>query len=48
MIRYAKKSDAAAIAPLVLVILEDMELPFVQKYGAKKNISPLRRKCGNS
>lgn len=41
MIRYAKKSDAAAIAPLVLVILEDMELPFVQKYGAKKTLALL-------
>lgn len=41
MIRYAKKSDAAAIAPLVLVILEDMELPFVKKYGVKKTLALL-------
>lgn len=41
MIRYAKKSDAVAIAPLVLVILEDMELPFVKKYGAKKTLALL-------
>lgn len=29
MIRNAKKEDAAAIAPLILVILKDMDLPFL-------------------
>ncbi|MBL1227785.1 GNAT family N-acetyltransferase [Enterococcus sp. BWB1-3] len=29
MIRFAKKEDGAAIAPLILVILKDMELPIL-------------------
>lgn len=33
MIRFARKEDGAAIAPLILVILKDMELPFVKEYG---------------
>ena len=33
MIRRAEKQDVAAIIPLLLVILRDMELPFLAKYG---------------
>ena len=38
MIRFAKKEDAGEIAPLIVVILNDMELPFLQKYGKEKTI----------
>ena len=38
MIRNAKKEDAAAIAPLILVILKDMDLPFLLKYGEEKTL----------
>ena len=31
MIRFAKKEDGAAIAPLILVILKDMELPILKE-----------------
>lgn len=31
MIRFAEKEDAAAIAPLILVILKDMELPILNE-----------------
>lgn len=41
MIRFAKKEDAQEIAPLILVILNDMELPFLQKYGKEKTIEIL-------
>lgn len=41
MIRNARKEDAAAIAPLILVILKDMELPFVLKYGEVKTLEIL-------
>ncbi|MGX7173938.1 GNAT family N-acetyltransferase [Enterococcus ratti] len=41
MIRFAKKEDARAIAPLILVILSDMELPFLQKYGKEKTLKIL-------
>ena len=36
MIRNAEKSDGAQIIPLVLIILADMELPFLTKYGYQK------------
>lgn len=41
MIRFAKKEDAHEIAPLILVILNDMELPFLQKYGTTKTLEIL-------
>ncbi|PQF24064.1 GNAT family N-acetyltransferase [Enterococcus mundtii] len=41
MIRNAKKEDAVAIAPLILVILKDMELPFLLKYGEEKTLEIL-------
>lgn len=33
MIRFAEKQDGPAIAELILVILKDMELPFVDDFG---------------
>ncbi len=38
MIRFAKKEDAQEIAPLILVILNDMELPFFKSMGKKKQL----------
>lgn len=43
MIRNARKEDAQAIAPLILVILEDMELPFVARYGAEQTLAVLEK-----
>lgn len=36
MIRFARKEDAPEIAPLILVILKDMELPFLKQTGEQK------------
>ncbi|MEG1503255.1 MAG: GNAT family N-acetyltransferase [Enterococcus sp.] len=36
MIRFAKKEDGAAVAKLVLVILKDMELDFLDEFGEEK------------
>lgn len=33
MIRLAKKSDVDQVVPLIMIILKDMELEFLQKYG---------------
>lgn len=41
MIRFAVKEDGAEIAKLVLVVLNDMELPFVKKLGEEKTIEVL-------
>lgn len=41
MIRFARKEDGPEIAPLILVILKDMELPFVQTFGEQKTIEVL-------
>lgn len=41
MIRYAEKKDAHEIAPLILVILKDMELPFVARYGDEQTLAVL-------
>uniref|UniRef100_UPI00403FA587 GNAT family N-acetyltransferase n=1 Tax=Candidatus Enterococcus willemsii TaxID=1857215 RepID=UPI00403FA587 len=41
MIRFATKEDAEAIAKLVLVILKDMELPFVQQVGDQETVAIL-------
>lgn len=41
MIRFAEKNDSFAIAQLVLVILKDMELPFVRNVGDEKTIEVL-------
>lgn len=43
MIRNARKEDAKAIAPLILVILEDMELPFVAQYGVDQTLAVLEK-----
>ncbi|MGM9903419.1 GNAT family acetyltransferase [Enterococcus sp. 10A9_DIV0425] len=42
MIRFAQKKDAAEIAPLIMVILKDMELPFLLKYGEEKTLVILK------
>lgn len=34
MIRKAQKADCEQIVPLIMVIMEDMELPFIKKYGS--------------
>ncbi|WP_251867440.1 GNAT family N-acetyltransferase [Enterococcus malodoratus] len=36
MIRFAKKEDGAAVAKLILVILKDMELDFLDEFGEEK------------
>jgi ribosomal protein S18 acetylase RimI-like enzyme len=41
MIRFATSEDGLAIAKLVLVILKDMELPFVKEIGEAKTIEIL-------
>lgn len=41
MIRLMTKEDGAVVAPLILVILKDMELPFVTQYGEEKTIEIL-------
>lgn len=33
MIRFAEKQDGPAVAELILVILKDMELPFLEEFG---------------
>lgn len=43
MIRDARKEDAKAIAPLILVILQDMELPFVMQYGVEQTLAVLEK-----
>ena len=41
MIRFARKEDAPEIAPLILVILKDMELPFLKQTGEQKTLEIL-------
>ncbi|MFV0559605.1 MAG: GNAT family N-acetyltransferase [Enterococcus sp.] len=41
MIRFATKEDGPQIAPLLLVILKDMELPFIDEYGEEKTLAIL-------
>jgi ribosomal protein S18 acetylase RimI-like enzyme len=41
MIRFARKEDAPEIAPLILVILKDMELPFLKQTGEQKALEIL-------
>ncbi|KAF1295658.1 GNAT family acetyltransferase [Enterococcus sp. JM4C] len=41
MIRFMTKEDGAAVAPLILVILKDMELPFVAQHGEALTIKLL-------
>ncbi|MDU5512085.1 GNAT family N-acetyltransferase [Enterococcus gilvus] len=36
MIRFAKKEDGTAVAKLILVILKDMELDFLEEFGEEK------------
>ncbi|MBP1044001.1 GNAT family N-acetyltransferase [Vagococcus sp. BWB3-3] len=42
MIRSAKKSDVDQIVPLVMIILKDMELVFLKKYGEEKLVEVLK------
>ncbi|MGX7204499.1 GNAT family N-acetyltransferase [Enterococcus pingfangensis] len=41
MIRFAKKEDGAAVSKLILVILKDMELDFLAKFGEEKTLAAL-------
>ena len=41
MIRFARKEDAPEIAQLILVILKDMELPFLKQTGEQKTLEIL-------
>jgi len=41
VIRFAKKEDRFVMAELVLVILKDMELPFVKEIGEAKTLEIL-------
>lgn len=43
MIRPARTKDAKEIAALVLVVLKDMELPFVKEVGEEKTMAILTR-----
>ena len=43
MIRPARTKDAKEIASLVLVVLKEMELPFVKEVGEEKTIEILTR-----
>lgn len=38
MVRFAKKEDIPEIVPLILVILRDMELPFLKTIGEEKTL----------
>lgn len=38
MIRFARKEDGPEIAPLILVILKDMELPLFKPLASKKQL----------
>lgn len=42
MIRKAKIEDRDQVIPLIMVILEDMELPFLKKYGYDKVVEVLK------
>ncbi|MGX7126299.1 GNAT family N-acetyltransferase [Enterococcus viikkiensis] len=39
MIRFAKKQDGAAVARLILVILKDMELDFLEEFGEENALN---------
>ncbi|WP_321385210.1 GNAT family N-acetyltransferase [uncultured Enterococcus sp.] len=41
MIRFARKEDGAMIAPLILVILKDMELPIFERISEEQVLSIL-------
>lgn len=43
MIRPARTKDAKEITSLVLVVLKEMELPFVKEVGEEKTIEILTR-----
>ncbi|MGX6961673.1 GNAT family N-acetyltransferase [Vagococcus xieshaowenii] len=43
MIRRATLSDRDQIIPLIMVILKDMELPFLDKYGEQTTIELLKK-----
>lgn len=41
MIRFARKEDGIAVSKLILVILKDMELDFLAKFGEEKTLEVL-------
>lgn len=41
MIRFAKKEDGAAVAKLILVILKDMELDFLEEFGEEQALEAI-------
>lgn len=41
MIRFAKREDGPAVAKLILVILKDMELDFLEKFGEAKTLEAI-------
>ena len=43
MLRSAKISDAEQVVPLIMIILKDMELPFLLKYGEEKVTTVLKK-----
>ncbi|MDF0480745.1 GNAT family N-acetyltransferase [Vagococcus sp. PNs007] len=43
MLRSAKISDAEQVVPLIMIILKDMELPFLLKYGEEKVMTVLKK-----
>lgn len=43
MIRKARKEDMESVVSLLLIILKDMELPFLQKHGEAKTLEALRQ-----
>ena len=45
VIRFAQKEDRFAMAKLVLVILKDMELPFVAEIGEEKRSRSWLKRC---
>lgn len=47
MIRFAKKTDTHEIADLIMVILEDMELPLIQQLGSETVKSLLMQAMAN-
>ena len=43
MIRNARLEDAKAIAELVLVILKDMEVAFLEEFGEEKTVEVIMK-----
>lgn len=45
MIRKAQEKDISSIVPLIMIILQDMELPLVQQFGEKKVSEMMEDAC---